>query len=405
MDWLILVLIIPLLLMLFLGVLFFHGKELDIEITRQLSVDRVFEDETVEVTVHVHNKGSAIQVLELYDELPKKVKIEKNSNYYLLPLKKDEEITLRYAFSCPFRGQYMIGPLRLRVKDYLGMFFKEKTIEGSAELTVIPRIQEIRNITAKGKVNPYPGLMQTRQTGIGTEFFGIRNYASGDTFRRINWKSFARFNKPLVNEYEMESTTDVIIVLDARDIQRVGTSAKNPLEYGIRGALAVSSQFLKRRDRVGLLVYGASEGKLKWVYPESGKKQLYKLIKEIVAVESSGNFSCNAAINTALTHIFPQKSLIVLISSLEQDPSIPQAVENLIARKFNVIVISPSPIAVEFMLGPQDIYYQVAGRVLSFERNNFLGKIRNAGARVVDWDPALPLAASLNEVERYPSRR
>ncbi|GAG07030.1 unnamed protein product, partial [marine sediment metagenome] len=219
--------------------------------------------------MHLQNKGRSIHFLEIYDLLPDKVTIEKNSNYSILSLKEDEEITIKYEITCPIRGHYLIGPPQFRIRDYLGMFYKEKISDVSSDLTVIPQIEEISAISVKGKVNPYPGIMQTKRSGIGTEFFGIREYIPGDTFKRINWKSFARWNNLMVNEYELESTTDAIIILDARDIQNIGTITKNPLEYGIKAAVAVASHFLKRRDRVGLIVYGKSEGKLKWIYPES----------------------------------------------------------------------------------------------------------------------------------------
>lgn len=404
MDWLFLAIITPFLILLCIGVLYFHERDIKIDVSHSLSNTRVFEDDTVEVTMHLQNKGRCIHFLEIYDCLPDKVTIRKNSNYSILSLKEDEEITIKYEITCPIRGHYLIGPPHFRIRDYLGMFYKEKISDVSSDLTVIPQIEEIGAISVKGKVNPYPGIMQTKRSGIGTEFFGVRKYIPGDTFKRINWKSFARWNNLMVNEYELESTTDVIIILDARDIQNIGTITKNPLEYGIKAAVAVASHFLKRRDRVGLIVYGKSEGKLKWIYPESGKKQLYKIIKELVEVQSKGEFLFHGVINISMTYMLPKKSLIILISSLEQDPTIPKAVETLIARNFDVIILSPSPVDIEYSLNPESPYYQVAGRILSFERNVFLSKLRNTGARVVDWNPTIPLAASLKEVERYQAR-
>jgi len=90
---------------------------------------------------------------------------------------------------------------------------------------------------------------------------------------------------------------------------------------------------------------------------------------------------------------------------LERDQSIPYAIQNLVAQNFNVIVLSPSPIDIEYSLGPGDINYQVADRILSFERSVFISKLRNTGARVVDWNPTMPLAVSLKEVERLQVRR
>lgn len=405
MDWLILLFIIPLVILLFIGVIVFQGKEPQVKVSRSLSQVKIFEDDTVKVTVRLQNKGGAISFLEIFDMLPERVGLENGSNYAVLSLKKNEELTFTYEMSCPVRGHYPIGPLQVRVRDYLGMFYKEIMIDTIDELTVIPQIEEIGDIAVRAKANIYPGTMQTKHAGIGTEFFGVREYTTSDTFKHINWKSFARWNNLMVNEYELESTTDVIIVLDARETQDIGTLKHNPIEYSIKASVALASHFLKRRDRVGLIIYGDSEGKLKWVYPESGKKQLYKTITELVEAQAEGKFLFNAVIDTAITHMLPKKSLIVLISSLDDDPSIPEAIQQLVAQKFNVIIISPSPIDIEYSLQSHDTYYELAHKILSFERKNVLSILRNNGARVVDWNPTLPLAVSLKEVERYQLRR
>jgi len=405
MDWFFLIFIIPLLIFLFIGVIFFHSRDINIEVTRSLSNIKVFENDNVEVILRLRNRGATINFLETYDTLPDKVNIEKGSNYSALNLKKNEEIVFKYEISCPLRGHYPLGPLCFRVRDYLGMFYKETILDNPSELTVIPQIEDIGDISVKAKANPYPGIMQAKQAGTGTEFFGLRTYVTGDTFKRINWKSFARFNSLMVNEFELESTTDVIILLDARNIQGIGTLKHNPLEYGIKAAVSITSHFLKRRDRVGLVAYGKSEGQLRWVYPESGKKQLFKIIGELVEVQADGNFPLSAVINEAATYMLPKKSFIVFISSLEDDWSIPEAMEHLIALGFNVIVLSPSPIDIEYSIYPTDANYKLAHRLLSFDRGNFIAKLRNSGARVVDWNPTLPLALSLKEVERYQIRR
>ncbi len=405
MDWVVLLIIIPLVILLFLGVLLFQGKEPQLDITRQLSHAKIFEDDHVKVTITINNKGGRIPLIEIIDMLPDRVNLEEGSNYAILSLKPGEALTFTYTISCPVRGHYDIGPLNVRLRDYLSFFFKELPFDTISELTVIPQIEEIGDIAVRAKANIFPGIMHTKHAGIGTEFFGLREYTTSDTFKRINWKSFARWNRIMVNEYELESTTDVILMVDARGSQDIGTLKHNPIEYNIKAAVSIAAHFLKRRDRVGLIIYGNTEGKLKWVYPESGKKQLYKTITELVEAQAEGTFLFNAVIDTAIAHMLPKKALIVLISSLDDDPTIPISIQQLVAQKFNVIVLSPSPIDIEFSLQPHDLSYELAHKILSFERKNVLALLRNKGARVVDWNPTLPLAVSLKEVERYQIRR
>jgi len=404
-DWLVLIFIIPFLFFLFIGVVFFHGREINVEVMRSLSNVKIFEHDKIEIILKIKNKGDGIQFLEMYDRLPDKVTVSKGSNYSVLSLKKNEEITFKYEISCPIRGHYPLGPLSLRVKDFFGMFYKETIVETDTDITVIPQIEEIRDIAVKSKANIYPGIMQTKHSGIGTEFFGIRDYTSGDTFKRINWKTFARYNKPMVNEYELESTTDVILILDARQIQGTGTIKHNPLEYGVKAAASIASHFLKRRDRVGLIVYGKTEGKLKWIYPESGKKQLYKIIEGLVEAQADGEFPFNGVVYRSVTHMLPKKSSVIYISSLEQDSTISKGVERLIAHGYNILILSPSPIDIEYNLHSIDTDYKIAHKILSLERKNYISQLRNRGAKVVDWNPSMPLVVSLKEVEKYQIQR
>ena len=404
-EWLVLIFMLPLIFILFASVISFYGENVNIQVVRSLSNIKIFEHDKIEVTLKLKNFGNSINFLEIYDTLPNKVKVVKGSNYSVINLKKGEEIDFTYEISCPIRGRYIFGPLFFRVRDFFGMFYKEALVQTESIVSVIPQIEEIRDIQVTAKANIYPGIMQTKHAGIGTEFFGIREYSPGDTFKRINWKSFARFNNPMVNEFELESTTDVIIIVDARGVQSIGSIKHNPMEYSIRAASAITSHFLKRRDRVGLISYGQPDGRLKWIYPESGKKQLYKIIEELVAIQAFGDFPLNGVIFQAITHMIPKKALIIFISSLEGDGSIPIALEDLNARGYNIIVLSPSPIDIEYSLLTTDANYDLAHRILKFERNNFLSQIRNTGARVVDWNPTLPLAVSLKEVEKYQIRR
>ena len=404
MDWLFLALVIPLVMIAFAGVMLFHGRQLALDVSHRVSNTRVFEQDIVTVEVTITNNGSSISFLELYDTLPEKVSIIRGSNYAVTSLKAKETLTFSYDLSCPLRGHYVVGPLHVRVQGLLGLFYKEQFIPQESDVTVIPRMEDISDFTLGSRASPYPGLMHTKRAGLGTEFFGIRKYAPGDAFKRINWKSLARWGKPMVNEYELESTTDVILIVDARENQGHGSPYRNPLEYSIRAAVSLASVYLKRRDRVGLLVFGNPEGKLQWVYPEIGKKQLYKIIRELVEIQAEGAFTFQAAMHTAQTHMIPKKSLLILLSSLEEDPLLANAIQHLIARNYRVLVVSPStaPLVIPDTATKT---HQLTSKLLDFERENHISRLRQHGAHVIDWNPDQPLAVALKEVAVFQRRR
>lgn len=404
-EWLVLIFLIPLLFFLFIGVVLFYGKDINISVERKVSNVKVFENDVVEVTLSLKNLGDKIAFVELYDALPKKIKILEGTNFHVLDFKKNDEVQINYRIFCPLRGRFVLGPVHVRVNGFLGMFYKEKKFETPNSVTVIPKTEEVSNVTLKSKPTIYPGIMQVKHAGIGTEFYGIRKYTTGDTFKRINWKIYGKYREIMVNQYELERTKDVIIVVDARSLEGIGSLKHSPLEYSIRAAVSLTQQYLKRRDRVGLITYGPSDGYLNWIYPESGKNQLYKIINELVNLQPFGDFLFSGAVYRSITHLIPKKSLVIFISSLENDWSIPKGVEQLLSYDFNLLIISPSPFDIEYSLKTSDIDTKLAYRILKFERDNYISEIRGLGAQVIDWNPTLPLTVSLQGVEKLRIRR
>lgn len=404
-NWIFIAFIIPLIIYLFFSIVTFNEEDIDIDVKRTISKERVFENDEVNIKLEIKNKGRKISFLEIYDTLSKKVEIIKGSNYAALTLNKNEKITLEYTVLCKLRGFFPVGPVKVRTKDFFELFYNQESIDSKNHIMALPRLEEIRNVPLKSRANLFPGAIHARQAGIGTEFYGLRKYFPGDSFKHINWKSLARFNDLMVNEFSMESTTDVIIIVDSREIESMGTLQNNPLEYSIKAAGALASFFLNRRDRVGLIAYGKNKGNLTWVYPESGKKQLHKILENLVEIEAYGDYSFNSMINEAFTRMIPKKSLVFFISSLQNDETITKGIERLIRMGFNTLVLSPSSVDIEIFSQETDEIDNIAYKVLSFERKNNLSKLRNTGAIVIDWNPSLPLVAQLEEVGQYQLQR
>jgi len=400
-NWIFILFIVPLILYLFIAYISFNEEELKIKVKRSVSREKVYENDKIDIKIDIENKGKSVSYLEIYDNLPKKVEVIKGSNYAVLSLKKNEKISLEYTILCKIRGFYPVGPIKLRTKDFFEIFYKDQIIDSTKHIMTLPYLEEIRNIPLRARANLFPGAIHARQAGIGTEFYGLRRYLPGDSFKHINWKSLARFNNLMVNEFSLESTTDIIIILDSREIESMGTLRNNPLEYSIKAAGSLASFFLNRRDRVGLISYGKTEKNITWVYPESGKKQLYKIIENLVQIEAYGSYSFISLIDQAFSRMIPKKSLIFFISSLQNDQTISEGLEKLNRLGFNTIVLSPSSIDIEKFNQELDQIDDISYKILGFERRNNISRLRNSGAIVIDWNPKIPLVSQLEEVAQY----
>jgi uncharacterized protein (DUF58 family) len=91
-------------------------------------------------------------------------------------------------------------------------------------------------------------------------------------------------------------------------------------------------------------------------------------------------------------------SPIIILSPLEDDPTIIDAVRDLRARNFMVTVLSPSSIDFEFDARRLD---GVGYELLKTERDILMTELRGLGANIMDWEPDMMLVTALAGARGY----
>ena len=69
----------------------------------------------------------------------------------------------------------------------------------------------------------------------------IRQYAPGDAYNRIHWRSSARHGDLQVKEFDLEQTADVWVFLDLQAGIHAGDGDESTMEYAVRAAAAMAS--------------------------------------------------------------------------------------------------------------------------------------------------------------------
>ncbi|MEM3341460.1 MAG: DUF58 domain-containing protein [Thermoplasmata archaeon] len=318
----------------------FYMKIAKLAVKREISSDKLFEDAEADVTLTVENKGSATGELELRDTLPRQMYIKYGNNYTVLALEEGEVVNLRYTFLSPIRGLYEIGPVSIRQGDPFGLFYRETHLPIRDTITIFPRIEHVRDVAVMSKVpKMYPGAVRLRQPGQGSEFYALREYFHGDEFKNINWKAFARSGELMINEREREVVSDITIIVDSRAISSAGVESRSPIVLSCRVAATLASFFLKRRDSVGLIIYNDD---IQHLRRTSGERQLYKILTALACTEAKGKMPLKSVVDMVIPYL-SLKSPVIIISTLEDDATVPEAVQELCVRGFYVTVISPNP--------------------------------------------------------------
>ncbi|MFW6040322.1 MAG: DUF58 domain-containing protein [Thermoplasmatota archaeon] len=397
-SWVFLIIAIANISFLAVALLGLPPKKFDVKVSRKEDLINLYEGDEVKIEISLKNHGDDIQFLEIYDPIPENTEVVEGNNHLFTDLKKGEKKAIEYTLSCPIRGEMIVGPLKIRYRDSLNMFFKNLKSKIHTDIRVLPEIEKMKNV----KIRPsytrnWLGNIPSNSIGIGTEFFSLREYLPGDELRKINWKATARSSNPITNEYEGERSGDIVLVVEGFKGTSVGTLRKNTIKASIKAAASLASSMLEDRNRVGLIVLGDY---LNWVYPGYGRDQFYKIIDNLSKIEKGGFWKATDA-KWFIKRFFPKRSLIVFITPLLEEKSI-ETVMDMCMKEFDVMVISPNPIEIEKEI--TEDYNPTAERILKFERNNIINRLWRY-ATVVDWNPNEPLEAALNDIARYKKRR
>jgi len=174
-------------------------------------------------------------------------------------------------------------------------------------------------------------------------------------------------------------------VLDGREKTNQFRDGHSLFEHSVLAAASLVDAFLSQGNRVSLLRYGQY---LEWTLPAYGKVQRERLLQALAHVRV-GDSPVFSGLEHIPVRLFPAHSQVVLVSPLDANDL--DVLIQLRAHGYQVMVISPDPVAFELAYLPDKASINLAARVVRMERNLLLKKLQRSGVQVLDWNVAHPL--------------
>jgi hypothetical protein len=157
-------------------------------------------------------------------------------------LKSGEARLINREFNAVRRGSYRLEKRYVFGGDPAGLFRRVRTFRIPEEITVYPEMENVSwmPLFIKNKIQASTTGRPIGISGLGEEFFGVREYRRSDSMRFINWKSTARQGKLMVREFEAHSSLTLVILLDGEK-KKAGffNPLKNNYEYLVRTATSI----------------------------------------------------------------------------------------------------------------------------------------------------------------------
>jgi uncharacterized protein (DUF58 family) len=216
-------------------------------------------------------------------------------------------------------------------------------------------------------IGQLPGgdALRRRTHYITTNVAGVRDYAPGDSFNRIHWRSTARTERLIVKEFELDPMADFWLFLDMERQVQAGSPAgpppditippllrvlregptrfelpPNTEEYGIAITASLAKHFLERNRSVGLVTYARAK-KREFLQTDRGERQLARLL-EILAVTHAEGLVSMAQVLITETLQLPRDTTVVVVTS-STSPDWVAAVRHIATRGVRPIAVVMDP--------------------------------------------------------------
>lgn len=232
---------------------------------------------------------------------------------------------------CRERGRFRLGPMALTSGDPFGLFQHTITIQQTNYIVVYPMTFELPGFDLP--LGPMPGgdALRRRTHQITANASGVRDYAPGDAFNRIHWRSTARRDRLIVKEFELDPLSDIWLFLDGNQSMHVAAPppddfADNPIwpglseaitlppsteEYAVSLTASLAQHFVRRDRAVGLMAYGQAR---EMIQPDRGERQLTKLLETLAVFRAQGTVHLSEALALESNQL-PRWTTLIIVTA------------------------------------------------------------------------------------------
>ncbi|HUM67464.1 MAG TPA: DUF58 domain-containing protein, partial [Chloroflexota bacterium] len=199
----------------------------------------------------------------------------------------------RQTAVCQQRGQYRLGPWRIRTGDPFGIFTMTHHYPQSQEIIIHPPIHIRLPISLPAGQSS--GRQRARQRSLQATINAAttRAYVPGDPLRWIHWRTSARHDKLYVRQFDMDATGDVWLVLDMQAATQLGSGMAGTEEHAVLLAASLAAQALAQNRAVGVAGYGRVP---QIIPPGQGQGQEWRIMRALALVQADSDTDLTVAL-------------------------------------------------------------------------------------------------------------
>ena len=190
-------------------------RTITVDVTRSIHPPRVPAGTPSRVDLEIRNRGRRRSpVVAINDPFDGG---RRWARFHAAPLPPAARERAAYRVPTERRGIFDVGPLEVVLSDPFGLTARKVPAAGITQLTVYPRIDRVVALPPTLGNDPHAGADHpTALSGMGEDFYALREYEIGDDTRRVHWPSTARVDDLMIRQDEMPWQSRTTILLDVR---------------------------------------------------------------------------------------------------------------------------------------------------------------------------------------------
>jgi uncharacterized protein (DUF58 family) len=243
------------------------------------------------------------------------------------------------------RGRYAFETVRLTIEDPFGLA-RTSLVQGEPQaLVVYPRLVPLARLFSEGGAHAQDGRRLLLRRPTGYELHSVREYAEGESLRKVHWRSTARRGRLMVRELEDAPRDEVAILLDGD--AHVGPG--EGFEVAVRAAGSILQAHLKRGRRCGLVVNSAARES----QPVTSEGEWRRALEVLAAAEPNARTPAFALLQSDGGIAARSLELVVVTSRLDA-ALVDRLVQRALSRR------GASLVYVETTPGPEPLLLRLA---------------------------------------------
>jgi uncharacterized protein (DUF58 family) len=229
-----------------------------------------------------------------------------------LPSHAPQDLT--YTIRPTQRGEYQWGAMQVRQLSPWGLTWHDWRVEQPQTVAVYPDLVGLRSLSIRLTLQSTGVIRQARNIGIGTEFAELRDYATGDDPRLIDWKATARRHRLLIRVLEPEQEQTLLILLDRGRLMTAQVEGLARFDWGLNATLSLAMAGIRRGDRVGVAVFDRQIHTL--IPPQRGQHHFSRLLERLTPIQPELLEPDYMGAVTTLLNQQSRRALVVLITDI-----------------------------------------------------------------------------------------